>query len=95
MVNLVSPVVRSGFVPFSFTEDRFRQPQPVQAILDGFEYPGEVVVAPNWQCEFGEPLSRIPMFWLVLLQTKEGPSVRVIADRRRCERVISPQMILD
>ena len=82
-------------MPFSFTEDQFRQPQPVQAILDGFEYPGEVVVAPNWQSEFGVPLSGIPMFWLVLLQTREGPSVRVIADRRICERVISPQMILD
>jgi len=59
LVTPVSPVVRSGSVPFSFTQDRFRQPQPVQAILGSFEYPGEVVLAPNWQSEFGVPLSGI------------------------------------
>lgn len=76
-------------MPFSFAEDRFGQPQAVQAILDGFEYPGEVVVAPNWRPEFGEPLRGISMFRLVLLQTSEGPSASEISDRRVCVAVQS------
>jgi len=74
-----SPVAHTGSVPFA--EDRFGQPQPVKAILNDFEYPGEVVIAPNWRSEFGEPLRGISMFRLVLLQTSEGPSVKEISDR--------------
>ena len=84
MVTPVSPVARTGSVPFSFAEDRFGQPQPVRVILDGFEYPGEVIVAPNWRSEFGEPLRGVSMFRLVLLQTSKAPSAEEILDRRIC-----------
>ena len=87
MVTPVSPVARTGSVSFSFAEDRHGQPQPVKAILDGFEYPGEVVVAPDWRSEFGEPLNGVSMFRLVLLQTSKGPSANEIADRRVCVAV--------
>lgn len=76
-------------MPFSFAEDRFGQQQAVLAILDGFEYPGEVIVAPDWRSEFGEPLSGVSMFRLVLLQTSEGPAASEISDRRICVAVQS------
>jgi len=94
---LVTPVghaTSTGSVPFSFAEDRFGLPQPVRAILDGFEYPGEVVVAPSWRSEFGEPLSGVSMFRLVLLQTSEGPSENEISDRHICVAIQSlPSMV--
>jgi hypothetical protein len=82
-------------VPFSFAEDRFGQPQPVRPVLDGFEYPGEVVVAPSWRSEFGEPLSGVSMFRLVLLQTSEGPSPNEISDRHICVAVQSVPRVVD
>ena len=84
MVTPISPVAHTGSVPFSFAEDRYGQPQPVGAVLDGFEYPGEVIVATDWQSEFGEPLTGVLMFRLVLLQTSEGPAVEEISDKRIC-----------
>ena len=91
----VSPLVCTGSVPFSFAEDRFGQQQAVQVILNGFEYPGEVVVAPDWRAEFGESLRGISMFLLVLLQTSEGPSAAEISDRRICVAVQSAPGLAD
>jgi hypothetical protein len=69
-------------VPFSFAKDLIGRPQPVIAMIGGFDYPGEVVVADTWQSEFGEQLSGVTMFRLVLLQSQLSPSPREISDTR-------------
>jgi len=81
--------------PFSFADDLLDQTQPVNVTLWGFEYPGEVIVAERWRAEFGEALSGVSMFRLVLLHTPEAPTPDDIADDRICVAAprVSSQMI--
>ena len=82
MVTSVNPSAQAQPAQFSFAQDSLGHPQNVGAAINGFEYPGEVVVADNWQSDFGERLTGVSMFRLVLLQSNQGPSQREIHDER-------------
>lgn len=69
-------------VSFSFAEDKLGIFQRVDATLVAFEYPGEVVVANEWQQQFGEQLDGATMFRFVLLQSAKSPADSEIADPR-------------
>lgn len=69
-------------VPFSFADDQLNRTQAVSVALGGFDYPGEVIVGSEWQKEFGEPISGISMFRLVLLRTSTTPTPDDITDSR-------------
>ena len=87
MLTSVNRTLHAKPVPFSFAQEFLGRPQQVQAVLGGFEYPGEVIVAPNWLPEYGEPLSGVSMFRLVLLQSSAGPTSSDIVDSRICVAV--------
>jgi len=54
-------------IQIRFDSEFFRQVQHVTVSVRGFDYPGEVIVAPQWNPQFGTALSGISMFRLVLL----------------------------
>lgn len=54
-------------IQIRFDSEFFRQVQHVTVSVHGFDYPGEVIVAPQWDPQFGTALSGISMFRLVLL----------------------------
>ena len=74
-------------VPFSLARDQLDRTQPVSVHFGGFEYPGEVIVAIDWQAEFGGRLTGVAMFRLVLLQSSRVPSPDQINDKRICVAV--------
>ena len=89
MVTSVNPPenTHTGTVPFSLAREQLDRTQVVSAVLGGLEYPGEVIVASDWQSEFGETLNGVSIFRLVLLQSSSRPSSRQINDRRICVAV--------
>ncbi len=47
------------------------RPQPVSVVINGFEFPGEVIFADQWQAWFGSSLPERTMFRLVLLSENQ------------------------
>ncbi|MDG0867040.1 hypothetical protein [Candidatus Lucifugimonas marina] len=82
MVTSVNPSAQVRAAQFSFAQDSLGQPQPVNAVIGGFDYPGEVIVADAWEPEFGEQLNSVNMFRLVLLQTSGRTAPTGILDKR-------------
>ena len=77
-------------MPFSFAPEQSGLPQPVNVTLGRYQYPGEVIVARQWQANFGQPLSGVSMFRLVLLNSGEAPESGEIDDPRICVAAIGP-----
>jgi hypothetical protein len=84
LVTSSNPQTQVATVPFSFTDDQLGKPQNVTANLGGFDYPGEVIVADEWDPRFGETLTGESMFRLILLQSDTGPAPDQIGDNRIC-----------
>lgn len=82
MVTSANPSAQVQHAQFSFAQDSLDQPQPVNAVIGGFNYPGEVIVADAWESEFGEQLTSVTMFRLVFLQSSQAPAPTSILDRR-------------
>ena len=74
----------AGHVAISFANDMLGLAQPVRVTLGGFEHPGEVIVARQWQGDFGSPLTGVSMFRLVLLHATDAPAPTDILDDRIC-----------
>ena len=69
---------------FSISSDAFGLVQPISVWFRGMRYPGEAVIAKNWDESCGEPLDAVAMFRVVLLPRCQ----HVPADSLRDERVI-------
>lgn len=89
MVTTTNSNTLASPLSFSFAPDRREVAQPVQATLSGIEYPGEVIVADEWKPEFGEQLTGLPMFRVVLMRSNVGPSRKDLADDRICVAIQS------
>ncbi len=69
---------------FSISSDAFGLVQPISVWFRGMLYPGEAVIAENWNESWGEPLDAVAMFRVVLLPRRQN----VPPDSLRDERVI-------
>ncbi len=58
------------------------RPQPVSVVINGFDYPGEVIFADQWQSWFGFGLPERVMFRLVLLSEGQRVTGRDVKERR-------------
>ncbi|MEE8045407.1 MAG: hypothetical protein V3T49_01060 [Dehalococcoidia bacterium] len=91
MVTSANPTDHVNSVSFSLAEDLNGRAQPVEVGFGGYRYPGEVIVAAKWRPEYGEKLSGVSMFRMILLQSSNGPSSTEIADRRICVAIQAAQ----
>ncbi|MGB1749808.1 MAG: hypothetical protein ACPHK0_08540 [Dehalococcoidia bacterium] len=64
------PTSYSPQIRIHFDIEFFREIQKVTVSVRGFDYPGEVIVSPRWDADFGVPLSGTSMFRLVLLTSE-------------------------
>ncbi len=69
---------------FSISSDAFGLVQPISVWFRGMLYPGEAVIAKNWNESWGEPLDGVAMFRVVLLPRCQN----VPQDSLRDERII-------
>ncbi|MCH7739474.1 MAG: hypothetical protein IIC93_04925 [Chloroflexi bacterium] len=69
---------------FSISSDAFGLVQPISVWFRGMRYPGEAVIAENWNASWGEPLDAAAMFRIVLLPRRQA----VPPDSLRDERII-------
>ncbi len=63
------------------TRARADRPQPVSVGLSGFQYPGEVIFAEQWQAWFGAGLPERVMFRFVLLSEPQNVAASDISSR--------------